>query len=145
MTIFIDTAVVMYAGGIEHPLRDPSRRVIRRVGTGDIDGVISAEVILEILHRFVSIRRPDVGRAQATEAMDIFAPVLPITHALMRRVPDLAIKYPRLSARDLVHVATCIHEGITDIISPDRAFDQVHELRRIDPSTFAAGPPAEPA
>ncbi len=77
--------------------------------------------------------------------MDIFAPVLPITHALMRRVPDLAIKYPGLSTRDLVHAATCIHEGITEIISPDRAFDQVHELRRIDPTSFAADPNAEPA
>ena len=145
MTTFIDTAVVMYASGVEHPLRAPCRQVIRQVGAGDLHGVISAEVIQEILHRFVSIRRPDVGLAQATEAMDIFAPVLPITHALMRRVPDLAVKYPRLSARDLVHVATCIHEGITEIISPDRAFDQVHELRRIDPSTFGADPSSEPA
>jgi uncharacterized protein len=145
VTTFIDTAVVMYASGIEHPLREPSRQVIRRVGSGEIEGVVSAEVIQEILHRFISIRRPDMGRAQASEAMDIFAPVLPITHALMRRVPDLAMKYPRLSARDLVHVATCIHEGITEIISPDRAFDQVHELRRIDPTAFAADPNPEPA
>lgn len=144
VTTFIDTAVVMYASGVEHPLRDSSRRVIRQVGTGDLDGVISAEVIQEILHRFVSIGRPDVARAQATEAMDIFAPVLPVTHALMRRVPDLAAKYPRLSARDLVHVATCIHEGITDIISPDRAFDLVHELHRIDPSSFVEEPPPGP-
>jgi predicted nucleic acid-binding protein len=86
-----------------------------------------------------------MGRAQAVEAMDIFAPVLPITHAVMRRVPDLAVKYPSLSARDLIHVATCIHEGIAEIISPDRAFDQVHELRRIDPATFATSPATGPA
>ena len=143
MTAFVDTAIVMYAGGGEHPLRDSSRRVLSRIGEGDLDGVISVEVIQEILHRFISIRRPEMGRAQAVEAMDMFAPVLPITHALMRRVPDLAIKYPSLDARDLVHVATCIHEGITEIISPDRGFDQVAELRRIDPAEFAevaAGP-----
>lgn len=140
MTVFIDTAIVMYAGGSAHPLRDPSRRLVRRIGEGTYDGVISVEVIQEILHRFISIRHPEMGRAQAIEAMDVFAPVLPITHALMRRVPDLAIKYPALSARDLVHVATCIHEGITEIVSPDRAFDQVAELRRIDPASFAADP-----
>ena len=72
--------------------------------------------------------------------MDAFAPVTPITHALMRRVPDLAGRYPSLAARDLVHVATCVHEGITEIISPDRGFDQVAEVRRIDPSAFAADP-----
>lgn len=107
--------------------------------------MISAEVIQEILHRFISIRRPDMGRAQAIEALDIFAPVLPMTHALMRRVPELATRYPSLDARDLVHVATCLHEGITEIISPDRAFDQVRELRRIDPSAFATAPPTGPA
>jgi predicted nucleic acid-binding protein len=78
-----------------------------------------------------------MARAQAVEAMDIFAPVLPITHAVMRRVPDLAVKCPTLNARDLVHVATCIEEGISEIISPDHAFDQVAELRRIDPTEFA--------
>ena len=140
MTTFIDTAVIMYAAGGEHPLRDPSRRVLSRIGEGDLDGVISVEVIQEIVHRFVSVRQSDIGQTQATDAMDFFAPVLPITHALMRRVPDLARKYPSLAARDLVHVATCIHEGITEIISPDRGFDQVAEIRRIDPTAFAAAP-----
>ena len=145
MTVFVDTAVVMYAGGSAHPMRDPCRRVLARVSTGELDGAISAEVIQEILHRFLSIRRPDMGRAQAIDAMDLFAPVLPITHALMRRVPELATRYPSLDARDLVHVATCLHEGITEIISPDRAFDQVTELRRIDPSAFAPDRSPEPA
>jgi hypothetical protein len=136
VTVFIDTAVIMYAAGTDHPLRDPSRRVLTRIGSGELQGVISSEVIQEILHRFISVRRPEAGMAQAEEAMDFFAPVLPITHALMRRVPDLAIRYPSLDARDLVHVATCIHEGITDIVSPDRGFDQVAEVRRIDPMAF---------
>jgi predicted nucleic acid-binding protein len=70
--------------------------------------------------------------------MDAFAPVIPMTHALMRRVPDLIDRYPTLSARDLVHVATCIHEGIVDIVSPDRGFDVVHELHRLPPEDFAS-------
>ncbi len=140
MTVFIDTAVIMYAAGDEHPLREPSRRVLSRIGTGELDGVISVEVVQEILHRFLSVRRVDQGEAQARDAMDFFAPVLPITQAMMRRVPELAARYPTLSARDLVHVATCIHEGITEIISPDRGFDQVAEVRRIDPAAFMTDP-----
>jgi predicted nucleic acid-binding protein len=30
-----------------------------------------------------------------------------------------------------------IHEGISEIITPDRGFDQVAEVRRIDPMSFA--------
>ncbi|MEO7119406.1 MAG: type II toxin-antitoxin system VapC family toxin [Candidatus Limnocylindrales bacterium] len=136
MTVFIDTAVIMYAVGGDHPYRDPSRRILDRVGAGTLDAETSIEVIQEIIHRFVSIRRPDLGRRVTTDALDLFAPVLPVTHATMRRLPDLIDRYPRLSARDLVHVATCQHEGISEIVSPDRGFDLVDGLRRLDPADF---------
>lgn len=140
MTVFVDTAVPMYAAGGTHPLRDPSLRVLQMIREGDLEAVTSTEVVQEIAHRFLAVRRPEIARQLATDVLDLFAPVLPITHALIRRVPDLARKYPKLSARDLIHVATCIHEGITEIISPDRAFDQVAEVRRIDPTEFAVEP-----
>jgi len=66
--------------------------------------------------------------------MDLFAPVLPVTHAVVRRLAALLERYPALAARDLIHVATCEHEGIEAIVSPDRGFDAVAGLRRIDPS-----------
>lgn len=132
MTAFVDTAVLMYAAGGEHPLRAPSRRILERVEGGELDAVISVEVVQEIVHRYLAIRRPDLAVTGATAAMDLFAPVLPVTHAVMRRIPELARAYPRLAARDLIHVAVCQHEGITEIISPDRGFDAVAGLRRID-------------
>ena len=140
MTVFIDTSVVMYAAGGDHPLRAPCRRIIDRIGDGSLDAVTSAEVIQEILHRFLTTGRADDGMTLAERTQDLMAPVVPITHALMRRTPLLAGRYPSLSARDVVHVATCIHEGITDIVSTDRAFDQVTEVRRIDPAAFGVEP-----
>ena len=140
VTVFVDSAVLMYAAGREHPLRAPSLRFLDQVADGSIQAITSVEVVQEILHRYLSLRRPDLAKIVAKDAQDMFAPVVPITHALMRRVPVLADKYPRLQARDLVHVATCIHEGVTEIVSPDKAFDQVSELRRIDPTEFAVEP-----
>ena len=119
-------------------MRDPSRRILDAVGDRAIDAVTSAEVVQEIVLRYLAIGRADGGLALAERALDLFAPVLPITHALMRRVPELARRYPALAARDLIHVATCIHEGITDIVSTDRGFEAVRELRRIPPEEFAA-------
>jgi len=139
VTVFIDTAVLMYATGTSHPLREPCRAIMIQVGQGQLEAVTSAEVVQEILHRFMSIGRPEIGLEIARVTMDAFAPVLPITHAQMRRVPALAARYPNLSARDLVHVATCIHEGISEILTPDRDFDRVMEIRRIDPTDFASG------
>ena len=138
MTVFVDTSVIMYANGAEHPLRAPCARIMTGIGSGEVAAVTSVEVVQEILHRFISIKRPEIGISVANLTMDVFAPVFPITHALMRRVPELAARYPTLQARGLVHVATCIHLGITEIVSPDTGFDGVAELRRRDPVEFAA-------
>jgi hypothetical protein len=138
VTVFVDTSVIMYAAGREHPMRDACVRIMRAVDERQIEATTSTEVVQEVLHRFLSINRPDIARSLAASTLDTFAPVLPVTHALMRRVPDLAGRYPSLAARDLIHVATCIHEGITEILSTDRGFDAVQEVRRIPPEEFAA-------
>jgi predicted nucleic acid-binding protein len=139
MTVFIDTAVIMYAAGAEHPLRDPCRRLLEHVVEGRLEAVTSVEVIQEILHRFTALRRPEVGAEMARDALDLFAPVLPVTHAVMRRMPDLVERHATLAARDVVHVATCLEEGISEIVSPDRGFDSVPGIRRLDPVEAAAG------
>lgn len=136
MTVFVDTAVLMYASGSPHALRGPCRRILERVGDGELDAVISVEVVQEIIHRFLALRQPERGAAIARDALDLFAPVLPVTHATMRRVPELVERYPGLAARDLLHVATCLGEGIGEIVSPDRGFDTVPSIRRMDPTTF---------
>lgn len=133
MTAFVDTSVIMYAAGSDHPLKAPCQRVLERVADGDLDAVISVEVVQEIIHRFVAVRRPAQGATIANDAMDLFAPVLPITHATMRRMPELVARHPGLAARDLLHVATCQQEGIEVIISTDRGLDAVPGIRRIDP------------
>ena len=127
----------MYAAGASHAYRDACRAILERIADGRLDAVTSIEVVQEIGHRYVSIRQPDLARELTMATLDLFAPVLPITHAVMRRVPDLMARYPALDSRDLVHVATCIHEGITQIVSADRAYDAVSEVRRIDPVAFA--------
>lgn len=133
MSAFIDTAVIMYAAGRDHPLRVPCRAIVQRVLDGALDGVTSAEVIQEILHRFSAGPSRGLGAAMARNALDVFAPVLPVTHLVMERMPALVEQHPGLSARDLVHVATCFDEGIGTIVSPDRGLDGVPELVRVDP------------
>ncbi|MBA2718481.1 MAG: type II toxin-antitoxin system VapC family toxin [Chloroflexi bacterium] len=138
MTAFIDASIIMYVAGADHPMRAPCVRVMQAIDDRLLEATTSVEVVREIIHRYLSIGRASGGLTLAEQTMDTFAPVLPITHAVMRRVPDLARRYPGLSARDLVHVATCIHEGIAEIVSTDRGFDGVSEVRRIPPEDFVA-------
>lgn len=130
--LFLDTAVFMYAAGRDHPLRDPATRIVRAVAEGSLAAVTSAEVVQELLHRYLAIGRGEVGARVARDVLDLFAPVLPITHRVMDRMPELVGRYPSLAARDLVHVATSLEAGIDTIVSPDRGLDAVSEIRRLD-------------
>lgn len=135
MTHFIDTAVIMYAAGKEHPLRAPSQRVLRRVSTGDLAAITSAEVVQEILHRFSGGPNRETGALMAENTLALLGPVLSVTDRIMRRLPELVRRYPALTARDLLHVATCVDAQIETIVSPDRGFDAVTEIRRIGPGS----------
>jgi predicted nucleic acid-binding protein len=138
VTAFLDSAVFMYAGGGPHSLKAPCQSTIGAAMAETLDATTSVEVVQEILHRYRAIGRPAQAVEMATLVLDAFGPVLPVTHAVMRRTALLARRYPGMSARDLVHVATCIVEGIDTIISPDAGFDQVMEIRRVDPREFGA-------
>lgn len=136
MSIFVDTAVFMYSAGPEHPLRRSCQALIIGVGAGTIDGVTSAEVLQEILHRFVSIQRPERGISMARDAMDLLGPVLPVTHAVMARVPALIERYVGLATRDLVHVATCLEAGIDTIVTTDAAMARITEVCCVHPNAY---------
>lgn len=60
--------------------------------------------------------------------------MIPISHAVVERLPGLVARYPTAAARDLLHVATCLEERIGTIVTPDRNFDAISELRRADPA-----------
>jgi predicted nucleic acid-binding protein len=138
VTVFIDTTVFMYAAGADHPLKQPCRIILERAATRQLDAATSAEVVQEILLRFVAIRRASIGVAIAREVLESFDPVLPISHRVVARVPDLVERYPALAARDLIHVATCLEEGIGTIVTPDRGFDGIAEIGRLAPEDASA-------
>jgi predicted nucleic acid-binding protein len=128
----------MYAAGADHPLRAPCLEVLDHVVAGRLEAVTSAEVILEIFHRFARTSRAAEGAELAQASLDLFSPVLAITHDVVARMPDLSRRYPEHTARDLLHVATCLHHGIGAIVSPDADFDRIEELRRVPPEDAAA-------
>jgi len=137
-TLFIDTNIPMYAAGGEHPYKESSQQVLDRLFHGELRGATNAEVHQEILHRFLALRLPDIARDMSDRFQTLVPTVIPVTLQDIVRVRDLSLRYGSLPARDLVHVATMLNNGFRTIVSADRHFDQVVEIRRLDP-TEAAG------
>jgi PIN domain len=82
------------------------------------------------------VRRETPARAPAiagmtADAYALFKPLLSVTDDIFRDA--LALPNVRIGANDRMHVATCLANGIDTIVSADRDFDTVEQLRRVDP------------
>ncbi len=132
--VFLDTNVPMYAGGGPHALREPCERVLLLVAEMPGLFVTDAEVLQEMLHRyraqnlwyrgggvFHRFARLMRGRIEAIGVADVEQAAL------------LADEYIGLSARDLLHVAVMARVGAETVITADRGFDRVPQVRRLDP------------
>jgi uncharacterized protein len=133
-----DTGVFIYALGGEHHYREPCRTILREIG----GGLLAGETSVELIHEFayVRVRRGVARSTAAVDARDIAAMsrlhvVEPsdIEHAL-----SLWCECERLDMRDAIFAAQAINRGIDAILSPDRDFDEVPGLERIDPTDAEA-------
>ncbi|MCU0534392.1 MAG: type II toxin-antitoxin system VapC family toxin [Hydrococcus sp. Prado102] len=128
-----DTNVLMYAAGAAHAHKASSVALLERVGAGDVDATIDAEVLQEILHRYRAIGRWADGRRVFDLALALFPEVLPVGVDAMRHARVLMDRYPALAVRDAVHAGVARAHGITTIISFDTDFDVLAEVAREQP------------
>lgn len=135
--IFIDVNVVTYAVGAEHPHRRPCQAALGRIVNNKLPAVVSSEIHQEILHRYLSLGLPDKARQISIKLETLIPTALPVTMANVRRAGKLSERYPSLKARNLIHVAVMLENGISRILSTDTQFDQVSEVERVDPQDFA--------
>lgn len=136
--IFVDTNIVMYAAGADHPYRRPCQASLDLIVNERLPAVVSCEVHQEILHRYLSLGLPDEAQ-QVSINLEILVPItLPVTMADIDLARKLIQRYPTLKARDLIHVAVMLQNDVSRILSTDAHFDQVSEVQRIDPRDFTA-------
>lgn len=139
MTRFLfDTAVFLYAIGADHPYREPCRRLVSLAAEGQIHGEASVEMIQEFVH--VRCRRKGDRQQAVREAADIalFCKLHDLTETDLRRALRLFKSVEALGMRDAIHAATALNRGLDLIVSPDRGFDNVPGLARIDPTEAEA-------
>ena len=120
LVIFVDTNVLMYAVGGEHPLRREARSFFERALTRHERLVTSAEVLQELLHAYLPVNRLETLYAALTLADARVAVVWPVESEDVRLARALVGRYPGLGARDLLHVACCRRRDVEEIKTFDR-------------------------
>jgi len=87
--------------------------------------VTDAEVLQEILYRYVGINRRDAIQAAFDALLGVVDVVFPVDHPILERAKQIVFGHPRLSARDAIHVAAMQQHGIKRILSFDSGFDEL--------------------
>jgi predicted nucleic acid-binding protein len=132
--ILLDTTVLMYAVGQDHPLREPCRRLLQEHAVGRLECATTVDVIQEFAHVYAR-RRP---RAEAVTLAHRYAEALPLalTHPSdLQRGLELYQTYEALRCSDAVLAAVSLNHGLDGVASADQAFGTVRGLHWISPGS----------
>lgn len=131
--VFIDTNIPLYAAGKEHKNKASCAEVIMRIADGKIRAVSSVEVLQEILYVYSHTIERAKGMEIFQDFKNILEDIFPITIKEINLAADLLERYKKIEARDALHAAVMILNGVTEICSTDSHFDDIEDIKRIDP------------
>ncbi|MGH3905967.1 MAG: type II toxin-antitoxin system VapC family toxin [Pseudonocardiaceae bacterium] len=131
--VLLDSAVFIYSVGVAHPYRDPCRQLLKALEAEQYRGEASALAIEETLHQRTRRTGDRESAQRVARSVMTLCPVHDLTTADVVLGLRLFRTSERLNTRDVLHAATALNRNIPVIISPDKAFDDVPQLERIDP------------
>jgi predicted nucleic acid-binding protein len=120
--IVLDTTVLVYAKGAEHPLRAPCRELVERIAEGAVHATTSVEVIQEFVHVRARRRGREDAAATGSDYAELLSPLLDVTREDLRRGLALFERSDRLGAFDAVLAAAAIARNASALVSADVAF-----------------------
>jgi uncharacterized protein len=132
--IVLDTTVLVYAKGTDHPLRDPCRRLIAAIAERKLEATTTIEVVQEFVHVRAQRRGRSDAAALGNDYADLLAPLLTVGDEHLRRGLSLFEHNDRLGAFDAVLAAATLNVGANALVSADGAFTSVAGLPHIVPN-----------
>ncbi len=131
---FIDANVPIYAAGRDHPHKAPCVQILSMVAHNPEAFITNAEVLQELLRRYLATDRWTLGREVVTSFAELMAGRIESVYPRdVLRAAEMANEHQGVSARGLVHAAVMRRLQIAQIISADRDFDRVPGIERRDP------------
>jgi predicted nucleic acid-binding protein len=121
----------MYLVGAPHPHKVDAQRLLEKLITDRQRLVTDAEVLQEILHRYVAIDRRDAIQPAFDTLLGVVDQVLTVDVAVVQRAKQIVLGYRQLSARDAVHLSVMEQNGIERILSFDSGFDAFPRITRL--------------
>jgi uncharacterized protein len=133
--ILLDTTVLVYAVGGDHPLREPCRRIIEEIGTGTTTATTTVEVIQEFAHVRARRRGRTDASALSRHFIELLTPLVQPDESDLARGLEIFERHETLGSFDAVLAAIVLErDHLSGLMSADRAFSNVPGLFHLDPS-----------
>lgn len=129
--IFVDSNIPMYLVGAPHPHKADAQRLLEKLISDRQRLVTDAEVLQEILHRYVAINRRDAIQPAFDALLGIADQVFAVDQTAAERAKEIVMGYREVSARDALHLAVMEHHEIDRILSFDSGFDGFPGISRL--------------
>lgn len=129
--ILVDSNIPMYLIGAPHPHKADAQRLLENLISDRQRLVTDAEVLQEILHRYVAINRRDAIQPAFNALLGITDQVLAVDRATAERAKEIVMGHRQVSARDAVHLAVLEQHGIERILSFDSGLDGFPGVTRL--------------
>jgi uncharacterized protein len=121
----------MYLVGAPHPHKADAQRLVERLISDRERLVTDAEVLQEILHRYVTINRRDFIQPVFDTLLRITDEVLSVDRSAAEHAKEIVLGHKQVSARDALHLAVMERHGIEQILTFDLGFDGFPGIRRV--------------
>lgn len=131
--IVLDTTVLVYAKGGEHPLREPCRDLIAAIARGDVRATTTVEAIQEFVHVRARRRGREDAAALGRDYAELLSPLLMVDRESLQEGLATFERVKSLGAFDAVLAAAAAASGATAVVSADSGFGDVPGLRHVSP------------
>ncbi len=131
MTVFVDSNIPMYLVGADHPNKARARAAVERLIADGERLVTDAEVMQEILHRYVAIGRREAIGPALEALLGVVDEIHSIDGDAVLAASRLLDRTTGLSARDALHVAIIRRHAVDDVLTFDAGFDAIAGVRRL--------------
>jgi predicted nucleic acid-binding protein len=121
----------MYLVGATHPLKAEAQRLVEKCVLERRRLATDAEVLQEILHRYVAINRRDAIQPALDALLGVVDEVFAVDLQSVERAKGIVLGNKKLSARDALHLAIMEKHGISEILSFDTGFDGFPGIYRL--------------
>jgi len=135
--VYIDSNIFFYAKILDTQYGESCTKIIEDITKAKLKAAVSTLVVLEVANALRKYGITDAVKDEIDAICSLGMMLGPMDDVIIRWAGDI---YHRvgISPYDCVHAATMRKLGVTEILSADKDFDKISEIRRVDPKSYAA-------